>query len=90
MCGFSCARKDYLSHHYKTVHEDQETFQCAECGKTFKQRHSLKKHIISNHENENIKKRFDCPFCPGKVIFSHLNSETVYFFNPPNYPKAER
>ena len=21
---------------------------------------------------------------------SHLNSETVYFFNPPDYPKAER
>ena len=35
----------------------------------------MKKHIIANHENENIKKRFECPFCPG--VFSSTGKAKV-------------
>ena len=81
LCESTFDKNCNLEEHMKTSHEEQEHFECEECGKTFVLQWRLRKHK-ENHESENVKKchyfnnNKDCPFDKIGCMFSHTLSET--------------
>ena len=67
ICGYSCAKKNYLDKHMELVHSDSKVrpFKCLKCTSSFKDEPNLKKHLKMAHERLSgmLGKQLGCPFC---------------------------
>ncbi len=68
LCGKSFVLKSNLALHQKT-HDLERPFSCDKCEKTYKQRNSLREHVLKSHDNIS---KFTCQFCPEKFPSRHL------------------
>ena len=50
LCGRTATRKDILRNHIET-HLEGLSYPCQQCGKTFRSRHSYKKHVYVYHRS---------------------------------------
>ena len=62
MCPFTTSKRDSLIGHKRKVHVDRK-FSCSYCGKLFKTKNSMDRHISHVHLNE---RPFECPLCKQK------------------------
>ena len=67
-CGKSFALKANLDLHQKT-HNLDKPFGCDKCEKTYKQRNSLREHVLKSHDNIS---KFICVTCFEKFPSRHL------------------
>ena len=67
-CGKSFALKSNLVIHQKT-HDLDKPFGCDKCEKTYKQRNSLREHVLKSHDNIS---KFICVVCFEKFASRHL------------------
>ena len=67
-CGKSFALKTNLELHQKT-HNLDKPFGCDKCDKTYKQRNSLREHVLKSHDNIS---KFMCSTCLEKFPSRHL------------------
>ena len=67
-CGKSFALKANLDLHQKT-HNLDKPFGCDKCDKTYKQRNSLREHVLKSHDNIS---KFMCSTCFEKFPSRHL------------------
>ena len=67
-CGKSFALKVNLDLHQKT-HNLDKPFGCDKCDKTYKQRNSLREHVLKSHDNIS---KFMCSTCFEKFPSRHL------------------
>ena len=75
MCPDIFKSEFMLSQHVKFDHERQELFECPKCDAKFKNKSTLKRHDITNHQNES-KKPHLCPHCAKN--FARLENLNVH------------
>ena len=67
-----------------------KTFECPHCEKTFHLLFLLKKHVASNHRENNGKNLHPCPFCKKSFRFSILLRRHVQYKHKENKPTVGR
>ena len=75
-CGKSFALKSNLVIHQKT-HDLDKPFGCDKCEKTYKQRNSLREHVLKSHDNIS---KFICVICFEKFPSRHLLKVMLILF----------
>jgi len=70
-CDYTCAGRDGLKRHLKTVHSDERNFTCGTCGLAFKTLEVLKGHEVTHTGIRN----YECDICGKKFKKStYLNT----------------
>ena len=64
--GSGTFQKDsYLKEHISIVHERRKFFECDKCNAKFARNHTLKLHVLSEHEGKSLA----CHICYRKFIY---------------------